>query len=239
VLPDRMMFAFQNRDKQLVGMELELARTLATDLGVGVEFFEAEADALPDVMKNATCDIAMSGVVVTPERAAAVLFSVPYVDETLAFAMPDHLRDRFRTWSDIRELGAVTVGVPDVPAFVRAVNARAPQLRLMPLRAMEELFRRDDGLVAYVLPAERGSVMTLLHPAYSVVVPQPDTIKLPLAYPVARGDERWLIFVNTWLELKLRDGTIDALYRHWILGQDAVASTRRWSIARNVLGWVK
>jgi hypothetical protein len=124
------------------------------------------------------------------------------------------------------------------PAHVSR-TARAPQLRLMPLRAMEELFRRDDGLVAYVLPAERGSVMTLLHPAYSVVVPQPDTIRLPLAYPVARGDERWLIFVNTWLELKLRDGTIDALYRHWILGQDAVASTRRWSIARNVLGWVK
>ena len=67
-------------------------------------------------------------------------------------------------------------------------------------------------------------MLTLLHPAYSVVVPQPDTIKLPIAYPVARGDERWLTFVNTWLELKRRDGTIDALYRHWILGEHAARS---------------
>jgi hypothetical protein len=72
-----------------------------------------------------------------------------------------------------------------------------------------------------------------------VVVPQPDTIKLPLGYPVARGDERWVTFINTWLELKRRDGTIDALYRHWILGQNAVPPARRWSVIRNALGWVE
>jgi ABC-type amino acid transport substrate-binding protein len=239
VLPDRMPYAFANRDHQLVGMDVELAQALATDLGVHVEFFEVEYDTLPDILNTGTCDIAMSGVVITPERAAGLLFSVPYVDETLAFVMRDHLRDRFRTWSGIRELGAAPVGVPDVPAFVRVVSARAPQLQITPLRATEELFKADDGLMAYVLPAERGSVMTLLHPAYSVVVPQPDTIKLPLAYPVARRDERWLTFVNTWLELKRRDGTLDALYRHWILGQDAAPERPRWSVVRNVLGWVK
>ncbi len=92
--------------------------------------------------------------------------------------------------------------------------------------------------MAYVLPAERGSVLTLLHPAYSVVVPQPDTIKLPIAYPLARSDERWVRFINTWLDLKRRDGTIDALYRHWILGEHAVRPKPRWSVLRNVLHWV-
>ena len=28
--------------------------------------------------------------------------------------------------------------------------------------------------------------------------------------------------VNTWLALKRKDGTLDAAYRHWILGHDAV-----------------
>jgi Na+/H+-dicarboxylate symporter/ABC-type amino acid transport substrate-binding protein len=239
VLPDRMPFAFPNREGKLVGMDVELAQALATDLGVSVEFFEIETDRFVEVLRDGTCDIAMSGVVITPDRAATLLFSVPYVDETLAFVMRDHLRDRFRSWDDIRQLGAVRVGVPDLPAFVRAVSARAPLLQITPVRTIDELFRADDGLLAYVLPAERGSVMTLLNPAYSVVVPQPDTIKLPLAYPVARGDERWLTFINTWLELKRRDGTIDALYRHWILGQGVAASAPRWSVARNVLGWVK
>jgi hypothetical protein len=78
----------------------------------------------------------------------------------------------------------------------------------------------------------------LLHPAYSVVVPQPDTIKVPIAYPVARSDERWLTFVNSWVELKKKQGTIDALYRHWILGRNVAPSSKRWSVVRDVLHWV-
>ena len=239
VLPDRMPFAFQNRDGQLVGMDVELAQALAVDLGVGVEFFQVEYAALEDLLTKGTCDIAMSGVAVTPERAARLLFSVPYLDETLGFVTRDHLRERFRSWSAIRALGAVRIGVPDLAAYRRAVSARAPQAVIVPLRKAEELFSSDDDLMAYVLPAERGSVITLLHPAYSVVVPQPDIIKMPVAYPVARQDERWATFINTWLELKRRDGTIDALYRYWILGQDAAPSSPRWSVARNVLGWVE
>ena len=46
-------------------------------------------------------------------------------------------------------------------------------------------------------------------------------------------------YVDVWIELKKRDGTIDALYRHWVLGQDAVSRTPRWSVARDVLHWLK
>jgi Na+/H+-dicarboxylate symporter/ABC-type amino acid transport substrate-binding protein len=235
ILPDRMPYAFENREKRLVGMDVELAQALATDLGVGIEFYGAENDAMTDLLANGSCDIAMSGVVVTPERAAGLLFSVPYLDETLAFVTRDHLRDRFVTWDAIRELGAVRIGMPDSPAFRRAVNARAPQADIVPLRTAGEFFRPDDGLMAYVLPAERGSVFTLLHPSYTVVVPQPDAIRIPLAYPVARKDERWVTFVNTWVELKRRDGTIDALYRHWILGRSQAPRAPRWSLLRQLL----
>jgi ABC-type amino acid transport substrate-binding protein len=55
---------------------------------------------------------------------------------------------------------------------------------------------------------------------------------------VARRDQEWVQFVNTWIELKRRDGTIDALYGHWILGKNAVKREPRWSVIRNVLHWV-
>jgi ABC-type amino acid transport substrate-binding protein len=239
VLPDRMPFAFQNRQNQLVGLDVEMAQALAADLGVKAAFFEAEYEELSSLLGNGRCDIAMSGVAITPERATDLLFSAPYLDETLAFVARDHLRDRFMSWDAIRALGTIRVGVPDLPAYKRAVSSRAPQVEIVPLRKPGEIFARDDEVMAYVLPAERGSVLTLLNPAYSVVVPKPDTIKLPVAYPLARGDERWATFINTWLELKRRDGTIDALYRHWILGQEAARSSPRWSVIRNVFHWVE
>jgi ABC-type amino acid transport substrate-binding protein len=92
---------------------------------------------------------------------------------------------------------------------------------------------------AVVLPAERGSVMSLLHPKYTVVVPEPGVVKIPLAYPVARRDQEFAAFLNSWIELKRRDGTIETLYEHWILGKQSNRRAPRWSIMRNVLGWVQ
>jgi hypothetical protein len=108
----------------------------------------------------------------------------------------------------------------------------------MPLSDPEGGFAgRYNHMDAMVLTAERGSFLTLLHPAFSVAVPHPLQIRLPLAYPVARHDLEAARFLSTWIDLKKKDGTIQALYDHWILGRDAKAKGRRWSILRDVLHW--
>jgi hypothetical protein len=64
------------------------------------------------------------------------------------------------------------------------------------------------------------------------LVPGPELVKIPLAYPVARGDQPLAAFLDTWIDLKKKDGAIDAAS---ILGQNPSARTPRWSISRNVL----
>ena len=71
----------------------------------------------------------------------------------------------------------------------------------------------------------------------SVAVPKPNGCKVPLAYIIAGRDEPLVGGVNTWIDLKRKDGTIDELFAHWILGRDALAHVRRWSILDDVLGW--
>jgi Na+/H+-dicarboxylate symporter/ABC-type amino acid transport substrate-binding protein len=242
VFADRLPFVFVNRQGGLVGFDVEMAQLLARDLGVKVEFVEMEdATALPRLLARNQIDLAMTGIAVTPLRASEMLFSEPYLDETLAFVVKDHLRDQFASWADIRDLGPFLVTVPNVPYYIDQIKARAPGLTLKPLETMNEIEAgvKQGKLDAVVLPAERGSVMTLLYPKYTVVVPEPGIVKVPLAYPVARGDQPWAQFVNLWIELKRRDGTINALYGHWILGQQAEKRQPRWSIVRNVLHWVE
>jgi len=87
--------------------------------------------------------------------------------------------------------------------------------------------------------AEGGSAWTLVYPEFSVAVPLPDPVKVPLAYPVPKSSPDLAAYLNRWIELKRKDGTLDALFRHWILGKGAGRSEPRWSVARNVLGWVE
>jgi Na+/H+-dicarboxylate symporter len=241
VLADRLPFVFVNRDGNMVGFDVEMAQLLARDLGVKVEFVEMEdSTALPRLLAMGRIDVAMTGVLVTPERAGEILFSEPYLDETLAFVVKDQLREEFSSWPTIRGLGAFPVTIPDSPYYIDRVKSRAPALKLQVADTFKQI---EDGLKmgtldAVVLPAERGSVLTLLHPKYTVVVPEPEIVKIPLAYPVARRDQEWVQFINTWIELKRRDGTIGALYDHWILGKQAAKREPRWSVIRNVLRWV-
>jgi ABC-type amino acid transport substrate-binding protein len=43
--------------------------------------------------------------------------------------------------------------------------------------------------------------------------------------------------INTWIEQKRRDGTIEELFAYWILGEDNTPRQPRWSIMDDVLGW--
>ena len=240
VFADRLPFAFVNRDGNLVGFDVEMAQQLAGDLSVKVEFVEMEdLAALPPLLATGRVDLAMTGFAVTVGRAGKMLFSEPYLDETLAFVVKDQLREEFSSWATIRDLGAFPVVIPGLPYFIDGVKARAPALKLQVVDSMRQI---EEGLKkgtfdAVVLPAERGSVLTLLYPKYTVVLPEPGIVKIPLAYPVARRDQDFASFLNTWIELKRRDGTIEALYGHWILGKQAGKRQPRWSIMRNLLHW--
>ena len=102
-------------------------------------------------------------------------------------------------------------------------------------RIFPEKGERSDVIL---MPAERGSILTLLYPEYTIVVPEPGTNKVPLAYPLARQDERWRTFIDTWIDLQRMNGTIQELHDHWVLGKNAEKQKPRWSVIRDVLHWV-
>jgi Na+/H+-dicarboxylate symporter len=237
VLPERLPYAYENQHGDLVGLDVEMAHQLARDLQVRVEFVPLTADVMQAALERGACDLVMSGVVATPLRASAMRFSNPYLDETLAFLVPDHLREQYETWSSIRARGSITVDAPNLPYFMSVLRERLPEAKLEPISLARDVVLQNLKGEAVMLSAERASVITMLHPQFSVVVPAPDIIKVPLAYPVARRDGDFAAFLNMWIESKRRDGTIQALTEHWIYGKQAVARTPRWSIMRDVLHW--
>jgi hypothetical protein len=103
-----------------------------------------------------------------------------------------------------------------------------------------ETYLRDglDGLDAILFAAERGSAWTLLYPAYSIAVPRP-VVRLPLAIPVADGDPALTEYLNAWLSVRKEDRTIQRLYDYWVLGREEKPRKHRWSVIRDVLGWVE
>jgi Na+/H+-dicarboxylate symporter len=238
-LPDALPFAFFNARGELVGHDVELAHHLASELRVQLEFVPVLREHLTRDLAHGYCDIVMSGVPITTDLASAALVSRAYLDETLAFVVPDAVREEFSTWNAIRSRPTLTLAVPDVVYYVDKLRALVPHATIRPMKDVTTVFESPSpGVDGVALPAERGSAWTLIHPEFTVVVPEPDGLKVPLGYPIARQDRRFGAFVNTWIELKQKDGTFDAMYRYWILGRERGVPRPRWSIIRDVLHWV-
>ncbi len=219
---------------------MEMAHALGRELGVAVEFAPVPRDRFEEVLEAGRVDVVMAGVVVTTQRASRLEFSPPYLDETLAFVVPDHRRAEFSDAAWVRAQRGLRVGVPDLPNLRQLLEREFPNVTIVPvpLTDPEGYFAGRSGqLDAVLLTAERGSFLTLLYPAYSVAVPHPLEVRLPLAYPVARHDVAMARFLGLWIDLKRKDGTIQAFYDHWILGKDAKVRRPRWSILRDVLGY--
>jgi ABC-type amino acid transport substrate-binding protein len=239
-LPSSLPFAFFNAAGNLVGLDVELAHRLAAELKVRLELVPLDRSEFLEQVANGVCDLAMSGVAVTTDRASHTTFSTSYLDETVGLVVRDGVRGRFASWSQIRASGPVTIAVPDVPYYITMLRELLPNASFRTLTDIESIMASAPADVdAIAVPAERGSAWTLLYPQYSVVVPEPAGIRVPLAYPLAGGDQAFARFINTWIELKRKDGTIDALYQYWILGRNAEPVRPRWSIIRNVLHWVE
>jgi len=90
---------------------------------------------------------------------------------------------------------------------------------------------------ALVTTAETGAIQTMIYPEFSVVIPDGFRVRVPVVVAVA-PDEELVESVNRFMRIKRADGTIEALYDHWILGDMAGVDGRRWSILKDVLGWI-
>jgi ABC-type amino acid transport substrate-binding protein len=240
-VPNQPPFSHRNANGELVGFDVEMAHALARELGAPLEFAPVPREQAMEVLDAGRVDIVMAGLMITTPRAARATFSAPYLDETLAFLVPDHRRAEFSEAQSVRSMEGLRLGVPDLPYLKQLVLREFPNATVvpMPLAQGSGKILDVDGqpIDAVVLTAERGSFLTLLHPSFSVAVPKPLEIRLPLGYPVAGHDVDAARFLSTWIDLKRKDGTIQALYDHWILGKDAKAKQPRWSILRDVLGW--
>ncbi|MCP4664514.1 MAG: hypothetical protein GY856_54715 [bacterium] len=64
-----------------------------------------------------------------------------------------------------------------------------------------------------------------------MVIPDQPLGRDPPAYALPKGESE--------LYIAVMDGFSQLEYDRWVLGRDPAARIRRWSIAKDVLGWIE
>jgi Na+/H+-dicarboxylate symporter len=239
--PMGLPFSFFNLDGELVGFDIELSKHLAEALGVMAEFIPIKWSRLPEMLADGIIDV-MPGMWYRPYWFPSLRLSAPYLTGTMALAVRDERRHEFDNIDALHRSRGLKIGVPLDLSQVKYSMERYfgdADVEFATLETWQPFFEgQHPELDAFLVPAENASAWTLLYPHYTVVVPQPDPVKVPSAFGMALDADDLADVVNEWVVFATNEGMIQQAYDYWILGKGAGRKEPRWSIARDVLGWI-
>ena len=238
--PGNLPFTFVNAGGELVGLDVELALRLARGLGVRAEFVPVDWSELPAMLEDGVIDV-MPGVWYRPNWFGQLHFSDPYLQVTVGFAVRDERRHDFASVATLRESQGLVIGVPldsrQLGASLERYLGDAPHETRV-IEFWKPYFEGEHPDVdAFLMPVEHASGWSLLHPEFSAVAPQPDPVRISVAFGVARNAEELAETIDEWIVLADDTGAVEQAYRNWVLGQGAETRAPRWSILSDVLGW--
>jgi Na+/H+-dicarboxylate symporter len=237
-LKDALPFIYRNNKGEIIGHDADMAHLLASQLGVRLEFVRIERDDIARLLNDGHIDI-MSSSVVTPERATEIHFISPHIHSTLGLVVRDYERNDFDSNKELQSIESMKVAAIKLPYYSKFLKRYLPHVEVVPVQSPRQFFKAQPGEYdALLYVAEAASAWTLIYTDFSVVVPKPRTLSVPIAYSVPRNAPQLTAFVETWLLLQKEAGVFDALFDYWILGEGAESSEPRWSIIRDVLRWV-
>jgi len=234
--------AFINSDGDLVGFDIEMTHHFARHLDARIDFLPAGSvsDAARR-LERGECDVFMSLLPIAPETTLSFTLTQSVLNGAVGLVVEDWRRRAFRTWRGIREQGALRIAVAGEDAQLRFLEQLLPEAEPVLFSDNAELntllAEQPPAFDALLMAAEEGAAWSIRFPRYTLVTPTP-VLLAPFGYAVVPGDGQLLAFFDAWLQNARSAGIIDRLYRYWMLGEIDATRPPRWSIARDVLGWI-
>ena len=195
------------------GIDIDLARTLAAELGLEPQFSHFGYDGLYDALTTGQVDVLISALVIAPERTKEISYTTPYFDAGLYLFFPDS--GRFA--KGIGDMNGATLAVElgslgHVEALKRQKQING--LTVLPYESIDSAMaaavegEADAALVDYV----SGRLFLRDNPAAAHLTFAPISgASEPYAMAVRIGDESLLNEVNAALTRLSTSGHLEAI----------------------------
>lgn len=215
-------WAMKSKTGEFVGFEIDVARRLAEDMGVDVEFVPTKWSGIIPALLTGKFDIIIGGMGITPERNLKVNFTRPYEFSGMSILVN---KKRMPGKSDLEEFNS-----PDATVVARLGTTAAAAAKKHLPRAELRLFD-DEGQALQEVLNNRADALVSSQPFPEFqVLRYPVKLYLPLAgetftrepigFAIRKGDPDFLNFLNNWILVRESDGWLKERYRYWFTTRD-------------------
>ena len=202
--------------KERKGFDIDIATTLAADMGVKVVFVPTTWKTLVNGVVAAKYDMTSSASL-SPKRALVAGYSLSYFAVEDVPLMLNKNKGKYNSWEDLNNPNvtvSVTLGtVQEKRAEVLFNKSKIIKVSAPARDYQEVLAGRADISMTSNLEAAK---LVEQYPQMMVVPVNGGKNPTPLAVLLPQADQVWINYVNHWIILKSERGFFDQLKAKWL-----------------------
>lgn len=212
-------FTMKDRGGNLFGLEIDLARSLAQSLGVGIEFVELPFGDLLKAVEAHQVDMALSSITMTPKRNLNVAFIGPYFVSGKALLTKDQTLSKIKHAGNL-DRAQVRLGALKGSTSEELVGRVAPHAKLSSFetfeKGVEAVARNEIDALMGDMPAVAVAVLRNPDAGFAGLGDKLSFEPIGVAMPA--DDAHFQNLVGNYLKLAEGAGYLEALRTRW-LGQ--------------------
>ncbi|MGB5279375.1 MAG: transporter substrate-binding domain-containing protein [Gammaproteobacteria bacterium] len=206
----------KDKNGKYIGFEIDVAKQLASDMGVKPVFKEYEWNKLIPALVNREIDIIASGISITPKRGLEVRFSNPY--SSSGYNLVSNLK-LTKDFTSIQDLNDSKVYI----AVVRGTVSESLVPKVFPRAKLDSYKDIKDATDAVVNGTVHAFVASAPTPRF-VALNNPDSVDLPLekpllvtkeAFAINKHNPEMLAYLNSWIIAHKADAWIKSTHSYW------------------------
>ncbi|MGI9505128.1 MAG: transporter substrate-binding domain-containing protein [Geminicoccaceae bacterium] len=210
-----------NKDSELIGFEIDVAKRLAEDMGVEIEFVPTAWDGIIPALIAGKFDLVISGMTITTERNLTVNFTDAYAHSGMRLVATKKFEGEKSTLADFNS--------SDVTFSLRRGSTPTAYAKEVFPKANLLLFDDDGASIQEVLNGNSDATLGYEPNPSDWVRDYPDSVFIPFddllnpgseGMALRKGDPDALNFLNNWIEARWRDGFLKERNDYWFRGND-------------------
>jgi polar amino acid transport system substrate-binding protein len=209
-------WAMKDKQGQLIGFEIDVARKLAQDMGVEIEFVPTAWAGIIPALLTGKFDVVIGGMGITPKRNLKVNFTIPYDFSGMSMVAHQKKAAGFSTIDDFNKkevIIAVRMGTTAEQAARKFMPKASFKLFENESQALQEL---NLGRVhAVVSSAPMPAFHALKYPEKLFVPITENFTREPIGFALQKGDFDALNYFNNWILNMHSDGFLKEKKAYW------------------------
>jgi len=208
-----------------VGFDTELAKAIAQDMKLKVEFIDTAWESIFDSLEAKKIDCIISSVTITPVRLKQYEFSKPYIKNSLVLVVPKNSKHKVSSPSDLAGLGVAYQERTTADDYMSSLAGKGLKFSAYQYDKMTQCF--DDlhlGRVDAVMTDLVVAHYYLSDDKYEIVWQGEEEM---FGICIKKGDTVLANRINKSLDNLSQDGTILNISKEIFNGMDLVSAVRR------------